>query len=100
MQIRKIGDDPLRKILKHLGGWPVTETVWNPPSFSIEYLLGHLRREYSESVLFEVYVSADDKNSSVHILQVSDLKHIYNNPNVYRSIHNRPYVSLYSFLIT
>lgn len=53
-----------------MGGWPVTEKDWKIPKFSIEYLLGHLRGEYSEAVLIELYVGADDKNSSVHILQV------------------------------
>lgn len=53
-----------------MGGWPVTEKDWKIPAFSIEYLLGHLRGEYSEAVLIELYVGADDKNSSVHILQV------------------------------
>lgn len=72
-QIRKIGDEPFRDILKQLGGWPVTETDWKPPTFSIEYLLGHLRGEFSESVLLEVYVGADDKNSSVNILQIDQL---------------------------
>lgn len=70
VQIRKIGDGTLKDVLKSLGGWPVTEKDWKIPEFSIEYLLGHLRGEYSEAVLIELYVGADDKNSSVHILQV------------------------------
>lgn len=46
---------------------------WTPPEFSIEYLLGKLRGEYSEAVLIELYVGADDKNSSVNILQLDQL---------------------------
>lgn len=61
-----------------MGGWPVTEPNWKQPNISIEYLLGHLRGEYSESVLLEVYVGADDKNSSVNILQVKkELQLVY-----------------------
>jgi neprilysin len=71
-QIRKIGDQPLRDILKALGGWPVIEPNWKPPKRSIENLMGTLRGEYSEPVLIELYVGADDKNSSINILQVSE----------------------------
>lgn len=70
-QIRKIGDQPLRDIIKTLGGWPVIEPNWKPPKISIENLMGRLRGEYSEPVLLEIYVGADDKNSSINILQVS-----------------------------
>lgn len=69
-QIRKIGDAPLREILKTLGGWPVSTSSWKPPNFSIETLLGKLRGDYNEGVLIEQWVGPDDKNSSVHILQV------------------------------
>lgn len=44
---------------------------WRPPNTTIEKLMGFLRGEYSEPVLIELYVGADDKNSSVNILQVS-----------------------------
>jgi neprilysin len=70
-EIRKIGDQPLRDVLRNLGGWPVIEPNWKPPNISIEKLMGRLRGEYSEPVLIELYVGADDKNSSINILQVS-----------------------------
>lgn len=57
-------------MLDTLGGWPVTIKGWKIPNFSIEHLLGRLRGEYSEAVLIELYVGADDKNSSNNILQV------------------------------
>lgn len=57
-------------MLESLGGWPVAVKNWTPPAFSIESMLGRLRGEYSEAVLVELYVGADDKNSSVNILQV------------------------------
>lgn len=62
---------PLKEILKSLGGWPVIEKNWKPPNVSIEKIMGRLRGEYSEPVLIELYVGADDKNSSINILQVS-----------------------------
>lgn len=57
-------------MLDSLGGWPVAVKNWTPPAFSVESMLGRLRGEYSEAVLVELYVGADDKNSSVNILQV------------------------------
>lgn len=36
-------------------------------------LMGKLRGEYSEPVLIDLYVGADDKNSSINILQVNPL---------------------------
>lgn len=69
-QIRKVGDQPLKDVVKLLGGWPVIETNWRPPNMSLELLMGTLRGEYSEPVLIELYVGADDKNSSMNIIQV------------------------------
>lgn len=70
VQIRKIGDQPIRNVLEGLGGWPVTKTNWTPPEFSIETLLGRIRGIYNEAVLIEQWVGPDDKNSSVNIIQV------------------------------
>lgn len=71
-QIRKIGDEPLKKVLRSLGGWPVIEQNWKvPKNYNLEELMGILRGNYSELVLVELYVGADDKNSSVNIIQVS-----------------------------
>lgn len=63
------------QVLKSLGGWPVIErSDWkSPPKFSKERLFGTLRGEYSESVLIELFVGADDKNSSVNIIQLDQL---------------------------
>ncbi|XP_062552174.1 neprilysin-1 isoform X2 [Armigeres subalbatus] len=72
-QIRKIGINPIRTVLKSLGGWPVIEPNWTPPNVSIEQLIGTLRGVYSEPVLVELYVGADDKNSSRNILQIDQL---------------------------
>ncbi|XP_061393727.1 neprilysin-1 [Musca vetustissima] len=69
-QIRKVGTERLKNVLKSLGGWPVIEPNWSPPNISIEELIGTLRGAYGEPVLIELYVGADDKNSSIHILQI------------------------------
>lgn len=72
-QIRAVGEEPLKEVLRSLGGWPVIESAWKKPKFSKEQLFGRLRGDYSESVLIELFVGADDKNSSVNIIQVRSL---------------------------
>lgn len=70
-EIRKFGDEPLRRVLKSLGGWPVVEgAAWQAPQYPVEVLLGRLRGEFNEGVFFEQWVGPDDKNSSMNILQV------------------------------
>lgn len=59
-------------MLASLGGWPVIEKEWKPQTkVPRERLFGQIRGEYSEPVLIELFVGADDKNSSVNIFQVS-----------------------------
>lgn len=49
------------------------EKDWKEPNFSIEWLMGRLRGEYNEPIPVEFYVGADDKNSSINILQLDQL---------------------------
>ncbi|TMW44886.1 hypothetical protein DOY81_010034, partial [Sarcophaga bullata] len=69
-QIRKVGEGRLKNVLKSLGGWPVIEPEWFVPNMTVEELIGILRGTYGEPVLIELYVGADDKNSSIHVLQI------------------------------
>lgn len=74
-EIRKFGDEPLRRVLKSLGGWPVVEgAAWQAPQYPVEVLLGRLRGEFNEGVFFEQWVGPDDKNSSMNILQLDQLQ--------------------------
>ncbi|XP_049529717.1 neprilysin-1 [Anopheles darlingi] len=72
-QIRLLDVHALRAALKRLGGWPVIEKNWTVPNTSIEYLLGKLTGEFDEPGLVELYVGADDKNSSMNIIQIDQL---------------------------
>lgn len=60
----------MRQIISDLGGWPVVESDWTPPNYSVEWILGQIKRDFGEGVLFELFIGADDKNSSVNVLQV------------------------------
>ncbi|CAH2003353.1 unnamed protein product [Acanthoscelides obtectus] len=68
--IRKVGDKPIRQIIAQLGGWPVLNSNWTAPSFSVETLLGIIRSNYNEGYVIEQWVGPDDKNSSNNILQI------------------------------
>ncbi|KAH7956781.1 hypothetical protein HPB52_012724 [Rhipicephalus sanguineus] len=68
--IEEIGDQPLRVVLRSLGGWPVTEPNWTAPPWGVERLLGDLRGRFDQGVIVEQWVGPDDKNSSVNIIQI------------------------------
>lgn len=70
-QIRKIGDAPLKELLKYYGGWPVLEKNWKKPNHSLEQMMGKMHGELNEHFLVSVLVAPDDKNSSVNILVAS-----------------------------
>ncbi|XP_046381233.1 neprilysin-1-like [Haliotis rufescens] len=73
-QVERVGDTPLREVLESLGGWPLIDASWDPSTFDLEVLLGKLRGKYNAPVLMDILVSADDKNSSVNILQIDQPK--------------------------
>ncbi|XP_033327522.2 neprilysin-1 [Megalopta genalis] len=74
-RIREIGDAPLKRILRLLGGWPAVDgPSWKPPPYPIEVLLGRLRAEYNEGVLLEQWVGPDDMNSSANIIQLDQMQ--------------------------
>lgn len=64
--------EPLINLLRKLGGWPVLDASWNATAFDLEVLLAKLRL-YSNRVLINVWVGADDKNSEVNIIMVGQM---------------------------
>lgn len=70
-QVEKIGDAPLLKVLEGLGAWPVVVDTWNGKGWKLEETLAKLRGLYNAPILVDSWVAADDKNSSLHVLQVS-----------------------------
>ena len=64
------GDKPLRDIIDALGGWPILDDDWSEDGFDLIDLIARLRL-FNNRVLLNSWVSADDKNSEVNIIQVS-----------------------------
>ena len=69
--IEERGADPLHDFLAGMGGWPVLDPNWaSTDDFSWQDLVAELRL-LNNRVLINMWVSADDKNSSANIVQVS-----------------------------
>ncbi|KAH9513574.1 18S rRNA pseudouridine methyltransferase [Bulinus truncatus] len=69
-QIEAKGSEPLKEVIKDVGGWPILDPNWDPTNFALEHVLGKIRGKYNGYYLLHCGVSADDKNSSVNILQM------------------------------
>ena len=69
-EIETVGEEPLRLLLEQLGGWPVVSRQWREEEWNLEATIAILRGLYNAPILIDSWVAADDKNSSVHILQV------------------------------
>lgn len=64
------GVEPLLDLYDHLGGWPMVNSTWDPNSFDLMYTLSELRL-LNNRYLVDIWVSADDRNSTVNIVQAS-----------------------------
>jgi len=72
--VYEMGDKPLRDVVESLGGWPVLDDDWaskHAANWSLEAVLGRLRGVHNTPLLVETFVAADDKNSSLNVIQVS-----------------------------
>ncbi|XP_041377797.1 neprilysin-1-like [Gigantopelta aegis] len=68
--INKVGLAPVKKLLEELGGWPIVlDSDWDESSIDLIDLIIRLRL-YNNNVLMRVWVSADDKNSNINIIQI------------------------------
>lgn len=71
-EIQNVGDKPLRDVIDSLGGWPVLDSHWKGDNWTLEIMIGRLRGTHNTPLLVETWVAADDKNSSVNVIQASD----------------------------
>jgi len=80
--VYEVGDRPLRDVVESLGGWPVLDADWAPKheaNWSLERILGRLRGVHNTPLLVETFVAADDKNSSMNVIQVVRLIRSFTN---------------------
>lgn len=67
------GSKTLKEILRELGGWPVLEgSTWNENAFDWkETLYKFLKKGFSIDYLINFSVTADARNSSIRVIEVS-----------------------------
>jgi len=74
-QIVEVSDTPLRRVIQSLGGWPVTDSAWDPDRApELETMLAVIKRNFTLGVLIEEWVGPDDRNSQNHIIQIDQLQ--------------------------
>ena len=74
-QIVEVSDEPLKRVIRELGGWPVADPTWDPENtLSLEKLIATLKRNFTLGVIVEEWVGPDDRNSLGHVIQVSSDK--------------------------
>ncbi|KAG8183510.1 hypothetical protein JTE90_003860 [Oedothorax gibbosus] len=70
--IESVGSEPLQTVLKSLGGWPVVEgDKWDDSKFDwIDTLISFRRLGYSHRLLMDLWVIVDNRNNTMHIIQL------------------------------
>ncbi|XP_066995485.2 neprilysin-4 [Anabrus simplex] len=60
--------EPLRTLLRSLGGWPMLEPAWKSSKFDLVYLMARLRL-YNNDILLSQWIGPDIKYSNEYIIQ-------------------------------
>lgn len=66
--IEKIGDNPMKDLIKQMGSWPVTDPTFNETAWDVMLALVNVHKNISQAPLFNIYVNPDIKNSTENIL--------------------------------
>ncbi|XP_035221572.1 neprilysin-2-like [Stegodyphus dumicola] len=71
-RIQQKGSEPLKKVLKDLGGWPVVEGEnWNETSFEwIDSIEQMSKKGYNHNILMGLSILPDDKNNTIQIIKL------------------------------
>ncbi|XP_035217910.1 neprilysin-2-like [Stegodyphus dumicola] len=71
-RIERDGSEPLKEILRDLGGWPVVEgSNWNETSFDwMDTVSLMSRMGYSHNILMRLSVGKDDRNNTALIIKL------------------------------
>lgn len=74
VQIEKDGIQHVLSLIEtDFGGWPILQgSSWSNASFNLSNLLFKLR-QHNYNVVFRINTEIDDKNSSSHIIMVSQI---------------------------
>lgn len=73
-RIEKLGATPLLDLIKEYGSWNVTDGNWTEASWDFMNTLVRIQKYLSIAPLFNMYVSADLKDSTKNIIVVSSVR--------------------------
>ncbi|KAK7475945.1 hypothetical protein BaRGS_00032834, partial [Batillaria attramentaria] len=89
------GLEPIKALLNEMGGWPVViGSSWDPDSVDVMDLIVNLRH-YNNKVLIDQWVSADDKNSEVNIIQLDQPDLGMPSPDYYLKSEDASFLTAY-----
>jgi len=69
-EINRRGSKPLHDLIKEYGSWTVTSDDWNEESWDMLKYISLMRRKLAVGPLFTVFVGADQRNSSINVVQI------------------------------
>ncbi|KAL9970110.1 hypothetical protein ACROYT_G022433 [Oculina patagonica] len=69
-EINRRGSKPLDDLIKEYGSWTITSDDWNEESWDMLKYISLMRRKLALGPLFTVFVSADQRNSSINTVQI------------------------------
>uniref|UniRef100_A0A1W7RA35 Neprilysin n=1 Tax=Hadrurus spadix TaxID=141984 RepID=A0A1W7RA35_9SCOR len=71
-EIERVEADPLRGVLKKIGGWPVVEgSSWNASDFDwLDTLIEFRKQGYSHDIMLDLSVTPDYRNNSNYIIDL------------------------------
>ena len=74
-KIEEVGLDPLKTMLKEMGGWPVLEgSNWDEDKFSwIDTVYTFRNHGYSTDYLIDFSIVTDSKNSSWRVIDIDQV---------------------------
>ncbi|XP_031559890.1 endothelin-converting enzyme 1-like [Actinia tenebrosa] len=72
--IDKVGDKPVKKLIKEMGGWSMDEKnkVWDEKTWDFKKILLYIHKQYTSAggPLFSVHISDDPVNNSRHVIDI------------------------------
>lgn len=99
-QIELVNDKAFLEVLATFGGWPVVNQNWKADQFNTEVTLARMYKEFHMYSILQFTVSADDKNSSVNIIQMENGPLVMPNRDYYLDTNEVVYIKAYeTFMI-
>jgi len=101
-KIEKIGLDPLKSMLKQLGGWPVLEAEdWDESSFSwIDTVYTFREHGYSTDYLIDFSVGIDSKNSSWRLIDIDQASLGLSREYLINGLEDDDVASYYNYMVS